>query len=71
MLEILLSLYEFFRDLWRLLKTLWFAIHGIIRFVFRMCAAVPTLLASLPVWLLPLCLMCLVIGLGLFAFNRG
>ena len=71
MLVILRQILDFIQDCYIVLRTLWFGIYGIIRFLFRMIAAVPILIESFPLWLVPLCIVGMLVGVGLFCLNRG
>lgn len=71
MLVVLRQILDFVHDCYIILRTLWFGIYGIIRFLFRMIAAVPILIESFPLWLVPLCIVGMLVGVGLFCLNRG
>ena len=66
MIQILLAIWGFVKKVKTVIVTVWFAVHGVLRFIFRMAQAVPALLSSFPVWLLPALLICFCMGFGLF-----
>lgn len=70
MLQILYSIWEFIKKAKTIIITIWFAIHGVIRFVFRMAQAIPDLLTALPEWLAPVFLICVCIGFGFLLIGR-
>lgn len=70
MIQILLSIWEFVKKLKTIVITIWFAIHGVLRFVFRMAQAVPFFLSNLPVWIAPVALICLCVGFGFLILGR-
>lgn len=70
MIQILLAIWEFVKKVKTIIITIWFAIHGVIRFIFRMAQAVPDLLSALPVWLAPVALICICIGFGFLLIGR-
>ena len=71
MIVLLRQIVDFLKIAYMVIRTLWFGIMGILRFLFRMIEAVPILVQSFPVWLVPLCVVGLCVGVGLFCFNRG
>ena len=70
MLEVLFKIWEFIKTLKHLLITLWFAIRGVLRFVFRFPASIVVFISSLPVWVIPVAMICLAVGFGTFLIGR-
>ena len=71
MIEILLEIWSFLCDLKSLLVTVWFAIHGVLRFIFRMPAAILIFIDALPVWVVPVAIICMLVGFGLLLSGRS
>ena len=67
---LLKNIREFIFNLYTVLHTVWFMVHGVFRFVLRMIQAVPIFLNSLPVWVLPFAALSLAMGLALFILGR-
>lgn len=71
MIEALLQIYEAIKKIKLILNTIWFAVHGVLRFLFRLPAALTLFVSSLPVWALPVALVCFVIGFGVVVLGRN
>ena len=71
MLSTLYNIWQFIRDMYTLLHTLWVLIVEGIRFVFRAVAATVVFLSNFPEALAVVLLLGLVVGLCLFALGRN
>lgn len=70
MISILLKIWQFIKDCKHVLITIWFAVHGVLRFIFRMPASIIVFINTLPVWVIPISFICLAVGFGCFLVGR-
>lgn len=71
MIKALLAIYEAIKKIKLILNTIWFAVHGVIRFVFRLPAALALFVSSLPVWAIPVATICFIIGFAVVILGRN
>lgn len=71
MLETIWRIWQFVRDMYTILHTLYVYIVEGIRFVFRAVAATFVFLSNFPQELALVLMMCLIVGLCLFALGRN
>lgn len=70
MLHVLIEIWNFLCQLKSIFITIYFAIHGLLRFIVRLPAAVMLFIDVLPVWVVPVAVICLMIGLASLITGR-
>ena len=70
LIRLLHAIYEFIHNFWEILHSVWFMVQGVFRFVARMIIAIPIFLASLPDWVIPICMCSFACGLACFVLGR-
>ena len=70
LIKLLHTIYELIHNFYYLLATVWFAVHGVLRFIGRMIAAIPIFFGTIPAWIIAVGALSLFMGFGLFLLGR-
>ena len=70
MFEALMQIWQFLCELKSIFITIYFAIHGLLRFIVRMPIACYLFISALPEWVAPVAFICLLVGFACLVLGR-